>query len=204
MDYKDYIFKGNKVVCDLSLDSRLTEYEKFDCPDAFIATIGKYKPYYTDGSADPTPEQYDETCQVEVYSEIGETFQVRLETLLPIIKPEVDKMVIYSDVACDLIGRSYYGYFVIKLDGNMIVTNEGDVHEVRNIDDLSHDELKELRDEIVIGSCFIADYRNSFGIDPNLLSNYCDNYLDYLCEEYGEDDYLEHDTSDEFANYMMC
>lgn len=203
MEYKDFIYKGSKVICDLSLDSRLTEREKFDCPDAFIVTIGKYRPYYTDGSADPIPEEYDETCQVEAYSEIGETLQVRLETLLPIIKPETDKLVIYADVACNLIGTSCYGYLVIELDGNLVVASEGDAHDVRDIDDMSFDELKELRDEIVVGSCFIADYRNSFGIDPHLLSSYCDNYLDYLCEEYGEENYLEHDTGEEFANYMM-
>ena len=49
-------------------------------------------------------------------------------------------------------------------------------------DDLTDKELWQLRNEIVLNSCMVADYENSFGFDANSMSNFFDGYVDYLFE----------------------
>lgn len=65
-----------------------------------------------------------------------------------------------------------------------------DVHE------LSEYQLRKLREEICIGSCFLSDYNNSMCIDRNVLSDYCDDYIEYLEEEQRDD------TPEVFAYYI--
>ena len=61
--------------------------------------------------------------------------------------------------------------------------------EYRLVDphELSEEEMSELCKQIVIGSLYVADYENSFGIDPRLLSDYVDGWLETKenPEEYG-------------------
>lgn len=46
--------------------------------------------------------------------------------------------------------------------------------------------LHQLRSEIIMGSCYVDDYRNSFGIDPNYVYNFFESYAEWL-----EYDFLE-------------
>ena len=71
------------------------------------------------------------------------------------------------------------------------------------IGELSFDDLKTLRDEIGVGSLFLTDYENSFGVDKTQLCALCDDYLIYLESEYGEE-YWSHDTPEEFANFAAA
>ena len=66
-----------------------------------------------------------------------------------------------------------------------------DIHE------LSEEQLKKLRKEIHIGSCYFSDYNNSMFIDRNVLSSYCENYEEWLEEENIED------SPEEFAYYIL-
>ena len=66
--------------------------------------------------------------------------------------------------------------------------------------DLSFDELCELRKEISLGSLYLADYRNSFGVDENEVCAYGEGYEVELYEEYGEE-WEKYDTPQNFANY---
>lgn len=84
------------------------------------------------------------------------------------------------------------------------VRNEkGEVYEVgcdnlevyNTIWDLTHDELMQLRGQVVLGSCYLSDYDNKFGIDPNQVYTFCEGYG----EEIGWDD--EQDTPEAFADY---
>lgn len=65
------------------------------------------------------------------------------------------------------------------------------------IEDLSEEDCKKLRSEIRIGSCYLADYNNSFFLDRNELIDYCDSYDIYIEEEGLED------TPENFAYYLM-
>lgn len=61
--------------------------------------------------------------------------------------------------------------------------------------DLTHDELKELRGQVVLGSCYTGDYRNKFNIDPNQVYDFCEGYG----QEIGWDE--DADTPEAFAGY---
>lgn len=47
--------------------------------------------------------------------------------------------------------------------------------------------LSQLRDEVTLGSLFIDDYRNRFGIDPNFLFNFFEAYEIWLDEDFLDD-----------------
>ena len=63
--------------------------------------------------------------------------------------------------------------------------------------DLDEEQLKKLRSEICVGSCYVSDYANSFEIDPNEVCNYSEGYLSFI-GFYGYED-----TQEEFAEYCM-
>ena len=63
--------------------------------------------------------------------------------------------------------------------------------------DLDREQLKKLRSEICVGSCYLSDYANSFEIDPHEVCNYSEGYLSFI-EEVGYED-----TQEEFAEYCM-
>lgn len=71
--------------------------------------------------------------------------------------------------------------------------NEKELH----ISDLNEDELKKLRHQVCVGSCYLSDFANTFGIDENEVCDLCEEY-DVWCEV--ED--IE-DTADNFAFYVL-
>lgn len=52
---------------------------------------------------------------------------------------------------------------------------------------MSEETLWKLRQEIKLGSLFIADYRNSFGVDPHKVCDFFDGFLEFVEEEMRED-----------------
>lgn len=109
--------------------------------------------------------------------------------------------------------RNLNSYFTYAEDYEILVTNEKGVKFYANIEelspyaeisDLTFDELKELRKQICVGSIYLSDYANSFGVDTEYLSSLCEDYLSYLCDEYGEDGADAHDTSEEFALFATA
>jgi hypothetical protein len=56
-----------------------------------------------------------------------------------------------------------------------------------HLDELSEKEVAKLETEIVKGSYYLSDYKNSFGVNPTEVSNYADGYLETKedPEEYG-------------------
>lgn len=50
--------------------------------------------------------------------------------------------------------------------------------------------LWELRQEIVLGSLYYADYRNSFGIDEHKVRDFFTSFWDSFCEELAKEDNL--------------
>lgn len=45
----------------------------------------------------------------------------------------------------------------------------------------------QLRNQVVVGSLFIADYKNDMGVEPRVCCNFFDGYLEYLFENLEED-----------------
>lgn len=75
--------------------------------------------------------------------------------------------------------------------------------------------LWELRNEIILNSLFISDYRNTFGIDPHVVCDFFDSYLSYLDEEmaqtlsgYDDAHFFDHlhdfDTEENLWNWYCC
>lgn len=52
---------------------------------------------------------------------------------------------------------------------------------------LSQTDLWKLRQEIKLGSLFVSDYRNSFGIDPHKVCDFFDGFLSFVEDEMRED-----------------
>lgn len=203
MDYKDFIKPGEKVIF---VPEEYEDYKFWLCQTGpEVVTIGSYRPYYTDGSPDPKPEDYMPWCCVEIESETkcGET-QPRLYSLLPIVKEE--KTVVYD-------GKDYetYGYsgeiedenieekrfVVLKTDDGFMVVPFEDVEEVHTIDELTYEQLVQLRGQICVGSVYLADYKNTFGVTMDEVCSVADSYDVYL----GEDADVK-DTPEEFASYV--
>ena len=78
------------------------------------------------------------------------------------------------------------------------------VEPYAEIEDLTFDELKELRSQISAGSIYLSDYENSFGVDENIVMCLCDGYLEWLYEMFGEELADENDTPENFAHYVAA
>ena len=48
-------------------------------------------------------------------------------------------------------------------------------------------QTNRLTKDIVWNSLFISDYENRYDIDANIVSDFADGYLDWLCEEFEEE-----------------
>ena len=82
---------------------------------------------------------------------------------------------------------------------------------MKSINQLGKTQLKRLREDIVLNSLFIADYNNRYGIDPHVVCDFFDGYMDYLGElereKYGhelpkiEDFFREFDAFENLYNW---
>ena len=109
--------------------------------------------------------------------------------------------------------RKLYSYFCCEEDFEILVADEkgakfyvkiSEISPYAEISDLSFDELEDLHGQIRVGSIFLSDYENSFGVDTDYLSSLCEDYWDYLCEFFGEDNADAHDTPEEFALFVAA
>ena len=48
-------------------------------------------------------------------------------------------------------------------------------------------QTNRLTKDIVWNSIFISDYVNRYGINPNVVCDFADGYLDWLCEEFADE-----------------
>ncbi len=195
MEYKDFIKPGNKVVY---IPDDNAPWFAFELRQ--VVTIGEYRPYYTDGRPDPKPEEYDETCQVEIEEDIDGECQIPLANLHAIIPLKEQEEVVVGTKIGTLIAYVDYeseDLFVIDIDGEWKVFDSTDWDYRMKISDLAFDELVELRKQVCVGSMYIGDYTNCYGIPPSELCTFCDGYLEFIEEEGYKD------TPEEFANYLM-
>lgn len=205
MDYKDYIKAGNKVLYVPYNGNWWDAYWAEVKP--MVVTIGEYRPYYTDGTPDPTPDEYEGCCLVEVEEPLEEC-QLRLDRLFPIEQKE--DSVLYEGKVYDVYGYATGSgdcdydngtpYCILKDGDELRVVEEDDVHSPRTIDELSHDELMKLWGDICRGSMFTDDYRNTVDVPDGVAMQAWEDFYNELYEEYGEDGADEHDTAQEFAD----
>ena len=86
--------------------------------------------------------------------------------------------------------------------------NKYGVMKRKKFADLTKAELWQLRNEIVLYSCMIKDYDNSFDFYPNDICSFFDGYASYLDELQSEGDpaipALEYDNEDNLWNWFNC
>lgn len=78
----------------------------------------------------------------------------------------------------------------------------------KRFEDLTIDELWQLREEIKLYSLYIADYDNSFDFYPNDVCAFFEGYCDYLDELQSEGDKsipaLEYDSKENLWSWFNC
>lgn len=80
---------------------------------------------------------------------------------------------------------------------------------MKKFENLTHEELKKLREEIVVGSLYYDDYVNSFDFDCHDISYFFDGYESYLrelMEEDGADNsqFKEYDNLNNLIGWFNC
>lgn len=138
---------------------------------------------FSDGEA----WDYDPRFQYFKYDEVGEEYIVL--SLDEMSEKDIDWE--YDYVLVDTSAFPTYERWT--MDSIICLTDVDVAHDIHYLTD---EQLKELRGEVCIGSCFSADYNNSFFLDRSELSCYCDSYDEWL-EEKGIDD-----SPEEFSYYM--
>ena len=85
----------------------------------------------------------------------------------------------------------------LNFDEEYVILKDSDVEAVLNeirvefcevhLDELTEKQVEKLEREIVKGSYYLADYKNSFGVKPQEVANYAEGYLETKDdpEEYG-------------------
>lgn len=90
-----------------------------------------------------------------------------------------------------------YGARVMVRDakGETYQVDCDDCEAYNTIWDLTHEELMQLRRQVGLGSFYLSDYDNKFGIDPQQVYDFCEGYG----ESIGWSE--EEDTPEAFADY---
>jgi len=206
MEYKDYIKAGNKLLyVPYNKNWWIAEWNEVK---PMVVTIGEYRPYYTDGTHDPMPDEYEGCCLVEVEERLEDP-QLRLDRMFPIEQKE--DRVLYEGKVYDVYGYATGSgdcdydedtdYCILKDGDELKVVEEDDVCSPRTIDELSHDELMTLWGDIRRGSMFYDDYRNTVDVPDGEAMQAWEDFYNELYEEYGEEHADEHDTAQEFADW---
>ena len=102
-------------------------------------------------------------------------------------------------------------YDYVRIDTSDIPDYLRDINEIvcltdievpRDIHDLSRDELISLRKQICIGSDYFSDFNNDFFVPRADVMSESESFLNEQFEEYGESEYENHLTPEEFADYV--
>lgn len=115
---------------------------------------------------------------------------------------QMDHLVMVRDYEGELYWRKMvFGSYCPLYSRFLDEDEESELQEWRDekevfVKDLSHDKLIKLRQQVCVGSCYLSDYENEFGVDENTVCSLCDGYSNWLEEEGLED------TGEEFAYYI--
>lgn len=71
-------------------------------------------------------------------------------------------------------------------------------------DKLGKIQLRRLREDVRLGSVFVSDYENRYGLDPDMVCTFFDGFCDYIQELMEEDGFIfttHNDFYDTFDKY---
>ena len=147
----------------------------------------------------PNYPDYRDTY-IECWEDDGE-FNGRLGMTFNILG---DRLIMAQDCFGDIYWRMmiYNGgampsYSKLLTDDQKELLEEWRNEEEVDIADLSEQELIELRGQICVGSIYLSDYKNEFGVDENQVCEACECYDNWLYET------DEKDNGETFAYYIM-
>ena len=72
---------------------------------------------------------------------------------------------------------------------------------MKRFEDFTKEDLRALRNEVVVNSIFYSDYHNSFGLDTHSVCDFFDGWLDFIGELMVEDGYK--DAAYRFFDYFV-
>ena len=169
-----------------------------------VVTLAGYRPYYTDGTPDPKNDEVNELCYIETNEYVRDECQLPLNYLFELEEAE-EKEVMYDCEMYEVRGKYINDeeeekYVLIDKNTEYFFVDKDEVHERNDVNSLDEEGYKTLFNDIIRGSCCLSDYRNSVGCTCEDACNFCENYYEWLQEEYG-DDADEHDNLESWLNY---
>ena len=169
-----------------------------------VVTLAGYRPYYTDGTTDPKNDEVNELCYIEVEEAVFGEFQLSLNYLFELEEAE-EKEVLYDCRMYEVRGKYINNegdekYVLIDKNVEYLFVDSFDIQERHDVDSLDEEGYKTLFNEISRGSIYLSDYRNSVGCTCEDVCDFCDDYYEWLQEEFG-DDADEHDNLESWLKY---
>lgn len=151
------------------------------------------------------PEHIKDRIAKELGESLTESFDRNAYTILTADEKE---MIAQAAEEAGVDAKGFEKYVLKQLSE---IADERDAikKNFKSCSEMSFDDWKALRDEISVGSYMTRDYENSFGLDPKVVANLADGYIEeiqWIAEDRGLDAndnevWGELDTPEEFANY---
>ena len=169
-----------------------------------VVTLAGYSPYYTDVTPDPKNDEVNEWCYIEVQEAVYGDYQLSLNYLFELEEAE-EKEVMYDCKMYEVRGKYINDeeeekYVLIDNNTEYFFVYKDEIQERNDVNLLDEESYKTLFNEIGRGSIYISDYKNSVGCTCDDVCSFCDGYLDWLQDEFGEE-YCEHDNLESWLKY---
>ena len=169
-----------------------------------VVTLAGYRPYYTDVTPDPKNDEVNEWCYIEVEKAVCGDFQLCLNYLFELEEAE-EKEVMYDCEMYEVRGKYYdclgdEKYVLIDKNNEYFFVDKDDIQERNDVNLLDEEGYKTLFKEICRGSIYLSGYRNSVGCTCEDVCEFCDDYYEWLQEEFG-DEADEHDNLGSWLKY---
>ena len=85
---------------------------------------------------------------------------------------------------------------------------------MKHFENYTKEDLWALRQEIVLNSLFMGDYKNTFGVDVESCHSFFDGYVSYICEiakeegKYDDSNFtdilIDYDNADNLLAWYYC
>lgn len=189
--------KLNETEWNLTLDSSIRKAINDEDYDGIIAAFKHYN---------------DEVQKANVDKSIKDAFQDFINDheleFADIESLEVDD----PEEAIDYLLTDFYdlcdntGIF-IQIGESAELKESEKLNENINPNGLTKEQLWKLRKEITLGSIYVDDYKNSFGIEPQSVCNFFDSFIEDAQQDddgnFNNRNIKEFDNADELYNYYM-
>ena len=195
----DWIFNAEGKVA----EGKACVYDDYSV-EPQVVTLAGYRPYYTDGTPDPENDEVNEWCYIETNEYVRDECQLSLNYLFELEEAEEEE-VLYDGEMYEVRGKYINDeedekYVLIDKNTEYLFVDSVDIQERHDVNSLDEESYKTLFNEIGRGSIYLSDYKNSVGCTCDDVCSFCDGYLDWLQDEFGEE-YCEHDTLESWLKY---